>query len=167
MFDSVCNFMALAGKETGEKLEDEFQYQMDLTDGEYVFWEAESFDGVQLEPALTAEAQAILQFFSSCACPISMLRLGRSLSERNSEHGPIVSDSLALKHLLKGFEIIDNNLYDEKIKAGMLLIVEGREFRAACELTISYEKELHRKLICPEIKQLITRYIDVRSKHLQ
>ena len=167
MYQSICNFMALAGEVLTQKLENEFQYRMNLSDGEYLFWERKVFENVTLEPALTAEAQAILQYFSSCACPFSMLRLGRSLSERNVEHGPIISDSLALQYLLKGLEVVDNNLYDDRIKVGMFMLIESPEFKAACDLIISYERDIEGSIICPEIRNLIYGQVIFRSKRLQ
>jgi len=167
MFNNLCDFTALVGEPLLTDLNKEFQYQMMITDGEYFFWEDQTFIGVPLEPALTAEAQAVLQYFSHCACPISMLRLGRSLAKRNIEHGPIISDHLALEYLLKGFEIIDNSLYDPMIKAGMLFIMNKPEFKAACALTLSYEMELNQRILCPEIRALIERGINLSSSKVQ
>ena len=82
-------------------------------------------------------------------------------------HGPIVSDSLALKHLLKGFEIIDNNLYCEKLQTAMLLLINSDEFRMACELTLSFEKELGQRVICPEVERLIRHNTAIRKRRLQ
>lgn len=161
MFHVICNFIPLAGQEFEQRLDEEFQYQMDLTDGEYVFWQDTHFQGHQIEPALDGTAQAILQFFANISCPFSMLRLGRSLSPRNHAHGPITSDDMAVKYLLAGMEAIDNNLYDPQCKEGMLFLIAQTEFRLACELLLSYENELAQNNICPEILRLIT----VKSIH--
>ena len=56
------DFTELAGISTLEKLENEFQYQMDLSDGYYFFWHHTDFLGHGIYPAKDAKAQAILQF---------------------------------------------------------------------------------------------------------
>ena len=167
MYQSICDFTSLAGKTLQKRLENQFQKQMDATDGEYVMWEDTAFSGVQLEPATCVKSQAILQFFAGCGCPFSMLRLGRSLAIRNSEHGPIVSDSLAIKYMLRGFEMVENNLYDERIKGRMISLMKSSEFKAACDLIVTYEKELGVRVICPEIKALIIKNISLRTQRLQ
>ena len=155
MYQDICNFIALASDDIQKQLHEEFQYQMNLTDGEWVFWEDKSFREHTVEPATDATSQAILQYFTTCACPISMIRLGRSLSPRNAAHGPITSDLMALKYLLTGMEFIANNLYDPKIVLGMKYYMSTLEFRLACELLLSYEKEIKMENICPEIIHLI------------
>ncbi|GAA6186651.1 hypothetical protein [Aliiglaciecola sp. NS0011-25] len=99
-----CKFEGIVNDDISNMLDEEFQYQMELTDGTYVFWYEAHFKGHQIEPAVDGTSQAILQYFSHCGCPISMLRLGRSLSKRNYQHGPIISHALAVKYLVKGFE---------------------------------------------------------------
>jgi hypothetical protein len=167
MFHAICNFISLAGYEFEQQLDEEFQYQMDLTDGEYVFWQDTYFRGHQIEPAKDAKAQAILQFFANINCPFSMLRLGRSLSPRNHEHGPITSDEMAFKYLLVGMEIVTNNLYDPKCKVGMQFLMAEMEFRLACELLLSYENELVNRCICPEISALVSFVIKKNVKIIQ
>ncbi|WP_438863295.1 hypothetical protein [Neptunicella sp.] len=161
----ICDFTALVSKDIQKQLDTEFQYQMNLTDGEWVFWEDKYFQGHQVEPAIDATGQAILQFFTTCACPISMLRLGRSMSSRNSDHGPITSDSMAVKYLLTGMEFIANNLYDQKKAVGMRYYMDTLEFRFACELLLSYKNEMRSENICPEIIDLIMGVVKKTSHH--
>ena len=167
MLTDVCNFEALAGPEIQKQLEEEFQYQMDLTDGEYVFWDQQSFKGHHLVPAKDAVSQAILQYFANRGCPISIIRLGCSLSHRNYEHGPIVSDDAAFRYLLQGLEQVSNSLYDHKISDLMKIYTHSQEFRAACELLISYEKQLMQKNLCNEIKEMILEHIIKRKDRTQ
>ncbi|WP_278403860.1 hypothetical protein [Pseudoalteromonas ruthenica] len=155
MFEVICDFTALAGAHVSEELDKEFQYQMNLTDGEWLFWQESQFLGHSLAPVKDATGQAILQYFAHCACPFSMLRLGRSLSERSEEHGPVTSDIMAIKYLLGGLEVVQNNLYDHRVREGMELLISSLEFRLACELLITYDTELNKRVICPEIMALI------------
>ncbi|MGJ8680567.1 hypothetical protein [Paraglaciecola sp.] len=155
MLEINCNFTALAGDILLKKLDDEFQYQMSLTDGQWVFWQDPYFYGHNLEPATNVVAQAILQYFAGCACPFSMLRLARSLSPRNAHHGPITSDEMTVSYLLQGLEIIENNLHDPYVKTGFTLYISQLEFRLACELFTVYKKEFKSKLICPSVTSLV------------
>ncbi|MDF2177931.1 hypothetical protein P2G88_06675 [Aliiglaciecola sp. CAU 1673] len=169
MHSDICDFTALAGKTLLKQLDREFQYQMELTDGNWVLWYDTHFKGHCLEPATDVKAQAILQFFGSCACPFSMLRLGRSLSPRNNQHGPIQSNMMAIRYLLSGFECIANNLFDYKISTGMRAFMTQLEFRLAGELLMTYQKELATMQICPEILALATGGVlmseDMFSRH--
>lgn len=148
-----CKFEAIVSDDISQMLDEEFQYQMDLTDGTYVFWHDCHFKGHQVEPATDSNGQAILQFFAGCGCPFSMLRLGRSLSERNYQHGPIISHALAIKYLIKGFEQLSNSLHDNFVRDGVLLYMQSNEFLAACSLISTYESEIQG--LCPEIRELI------------
>ena len=38
MYQSICDFTSLAGKTLQKRLENQFQKQMDATDGEYVMY---------------------------------------------------------------------------------------------------------------------------------
>ncbi|MDM7861913.1 hypothetical protein QTP81_15020 [Alteromonas sp. ASW11-36] len=151
----ICNFEALAGEKTLEALKNEFHYQMELTEGKYVFWLESKFMECNLDPATNAESQAILQFFANCACPFSSLRLARSMSKRNVEHGPIVSDEAALHYLLTGIEQLAAGLYDPKINSGILLYLRSNEFLLACQLLATYQNEFKGETLCPEVKVLI------------
>lgn len=155
MFESNCNFIRLAGAALMEKLEQEFQYQMDLTDGCYVFWLGNTFKGILLEPPINQQGQAILQFFASLGCPVSMLRLGRSLSTQNYESGPVLSDSLAVKYLLTGFESLENFLFNKDVQEGFASYIRTTEFRVTCELILSYEGVIDHPNLCPEIRKMI------------
>lgn len=155
MDQNICDFTALAGDRIQQALEDEFQYQMNLTDGTYVFWLDKVFLGHQIEPAIDATSQAILQYFADLYCPFSMLRLGRSLSKLNHEHGPIVSDHMSVRYLLSGIEQLENSLHDPKVSMGIKSYLHSLEFRLACELLVSYKKEIDDGTLCPSIKALI------------
>ena len=158
MHKNICNFEALASPEMSKLLDEEFQRQMDLTDGEYLFWFDNEFEGHNVETPTNAIGQAILQFFANCSCPISRLRLGRSLSKRNYSHGPIVCETTAFQYLLSGAEQVVNNLYDDNVKEGFEFYISTLEFRLACELLMSYEIELLELAICPEILLFVESY---------
>lgn len=63
--------------------------------------------------------------------------------------------------------MVDNNLYDERIKGRMISLMKSSEFKAACDLIVTYEKELGVRVICPEIKALIIKNISLRTQRLQ
>lgn len=159
------DFTALAGEALLDELEKEFQYQMDLSDGCYVFWNDEAFQGWRLSPATTAESQAILQFFADCACPISLHRLGCSLSPRNAEHGPIVSDHLAIKSLLQGFETLANWNYDPQISCVLEIYRATRDYRLASEILATYWEEIQTNNLCPEVVGTIIDLKTLTGKH--
>jgi len=148
-----CKFEGLVSDSISNMLDEEFQNQMNLTDGTYIFWYDSHFNGRQVEPAVDGTGQAILQFFANCGCPISLLRLGRSLSKRNYQHGPIISHTLSVKYLIKGFEQLNNSLFDKNVCDGMLLYMQSKEFLAACNLISTYASDIQG--LCPEIKKLI------------
>ena len=155
------NFTALAGGALLDELEEEFQYQMDLSDGCYVFWNQEAFRGWRLSPAKTSESQAILQFFADCSCPISLHRLGCSLSPRNADHGPITSDDLAVKCLLQGFETLSNWKYDPKVSAVLDIYRATKDYRLASEILLTYWKDIRTNNLCPEVVDTI---IDLKTR---
>lgn len=159
------DFTALAGEQLLDELEREFQYQMNLSDGCYVFLDKDKFQGWQLTPATTPEAQAILQFFAECYCPISLHRLGCSLSPRNAQHGPIVSDYLAIKCLLLGFETLTNWRYDPKISSVLNVYRATREYRLASEILATYWKDIQTDNICPEVLYTMLDLKTAGSKH--
>lgn len=160
-----CKFEGIVSDDILKMLDEEFQYQMDLTDGTYVFWYDSHFNGHQVEPATDGTGQAILQYFSGCGCPISMLRLGRSLSKRNYQHGPIISHALAVKYLIKGLEQLNNSLFDENVRDGMLLYMQSKEFLVACSLISTYAEEINGLNLCPEIKGLIEGSVGLRNNN--
>lgn len=159
------DFTSLAGEEILEALEREFQYQMNLSDGCYFFWHDESFLGWSLLPAIETESQAILQFLAECSCPISLHRLGCSLSPRNMEHGPITSDSLAVKYLLQGFETLANLNYDPKIKRVLDLYRSTQDYRQACEMLATYWGDIEKNNICSEVFDAISDFTTPDETH--
>ncbi len=159
------DFTALAGDALLDELEKEFQYQMDLSDGCYVFWNEEDFQGWRLSPATTSESQAILQFFANCSCPISLHRLGCSLSPRNAEHGPIISNELAIKYLLQGFETLANWKYDPKISCVLDIYRATRDYRLASEILATYWEDIQTNHICPEVFDTVFDLTKVGEKH--
>ena len=161
-----CKFEDIVSKEISMLLDEEFQYQMNLTDATYVFWYDTYFKGHQVEPAIDGTGQAILQYFANIGCPISLLRLGRSLSKRNYSRGPITSHALAVKYLIKGFEQLNNSLFDKNVCDGMLLYMQSKEFLAACNLISTYEHEIKSINLCPEIKEVIRTVISFDSSEL-
>ena len=160
-----CNFEAIVSDTLKNLLDEEFQYQMELTDGTYVLWYDTHFRGHQVEPANDGESQAVLQYFASCGCPFSMLRLGRLLAKRNYQHGPIVSDVLAIKYLVTGLEQLNNSLFDMNVNKGIILYTNSAEFLLVCTLIATYEKELERLGIWQEIKQIIGEFMKFGSKN--
>lgn len=165
--NTEIKFEALVNDTMAKMLDEEFQYQMNLSDGCYVFWYDTHFQGYQVEPALDATAQAILQYFADCGCPFSMLRLGRSLAKRNIQHGPIISDPLALKYLVSGIEQLNNSLFDKNVRDGIILYIKSTEFLLVCNLIATYETELATLGIWSEIRRLIEDYIGLgETKYL-
>lgn len=159
------DFTNLAGESLLDDLEKEFQYQMNLSDGCYFFWHNESFKGKSLSPALDAQSQAILQFFAECSCPISLHRLGCSLSPRNSEHGPITSNSLAIQYLLQGFETLANLRYDPKVQGLLNIYRSTRDYRLASELLTTYWENIHSSHVCPEVVDAMFDFKTAEVKH--
>jgi hypothetical protein len=149
------DFTELAGISTLEKLENEFQYQMDLSDGCYFFWHHTEFLEHAIYPAKNAKAQAILQFLAHCACPISLLRLACSLSPRNFDHGPITSDEFTVHYMLYCFEVVSNCIHDPKIRDIINIYRKTTEFRSACELLITYQSDIISSNICPTVLTII------------
>ncbi|MEM7360282.1 MAG: hypothetical protein AAF431_14390 [Pseudomonadota bacterium] len=163
---AICvDFTALAGEALLDELEKEFQYQMDLSDGCYVFWNDEAFQGWRLSPATTSESQAILQFFADCACPISLHRLGCSLSPRNAEHGPITSNELAIRCLLQGFETIANWKYDPKIKSVLNVYRATNDYLLACDILATYWEDIQTNHLCPEVFDTVIDLKTLGGKH--
>lgn len=164
MLEDICDFIRIVDSRVKFALEEEFQYQMELSDGEWLILYERKFYGKQIEPAITSESQAILQFFAQCTCPISALRLGRSLSSRNSEHGPILSDDMAVTYLLRGMEWICKNAHHRDMKVGMGIYLLDNEFRKACELLAGYIKDMKEHSICPEILMLVVQTITPKAE---
>lgn len=160
-----ADFTGLAGETLLDELEKEFQHQMDLSDGCYVFWNKEDFQGWLLTPAITAESQAILQFFANCLCPISLHRLGCSLSPRNADHGPIASDYLAINCLLQGFETLANWKYDPKINDVLVTYQTSRDYRLACETLMFYWEDIQTNHLCPEVRDTVIALKTIKGRH--
>lgn len=145
------DFTSLASEAVIEQLEAESQYQLIISDGCYVIWQEHHFLDISLTPAKEGEAQAVLQFFAKYGCPYSLHRLGCSLSLRSSEHGPIISEGLAIHCLLKGFETISSWKYDPVIRPALNTYVATEEYLLARQLLLTYWDDIDSKNLCPEI----------------
>ena len=160
----TIDFTAIASTEILEQLEKECQYQLCLTDGCHVIWHATTFSDRELMPANNAESQAILQYFGRYACPFSLHRLGCSFSPRNTEHGPISSDGLAIHCLLKGFEVLSNWKHDFMVKDALGLYMSTQEYLQASQLIMTYWDEIETRNICPKVMDTILSINELSTK---
>ena len=166
MLNTLFNMEALAGPKMLKHLEDEFQRQMHVNDGEYVCWEDKYFCGFGLAPAVDPIGQAILQHFAHSGCPISMLRFARSLSSFNAEHGPVTSDYAAIYYLLNGLTIISDALESEKAIDAYMAYTKTKEFGQDGVLFDHYLPNLNvNKLNGKLIDMLVTASNVVSPKH--
>ena len=145
------DFTGLLQEELQTNCEREFQRQMHLTDGELFIWCSSNFGNVNLSIPCSS-SQAILQFFSSCGCPICGVRLAISLYPYSEGLWPIRSAELAFRYLFDSLEILLNIRSDERVK-GIVHEFERSEIfiqsKYLAQIFISKCGAPHN--ICPEV----------------
>lgn len=150
------DFTGLLPVELQTTCEQEFQRQMNLTDGELFIWSNATFAKVDLSlPA--PSSQAVLQFFSSCGCPICGTRLAISLYPHSSGLWPIRSTELAFRYLFSSLETLLNIRTDARVKDIICDFESSDIFGQARRLAQNFIGECckHHN-ICPEVITYIT-----------
>lgn len=129
----------------------EFQAQMNDTDGDWVVMPHSHFGGFNLYQPSNIEELAVLEFFADCHCPISMLRLGSALSTRTAETKLITSDDLAIRFLFFAVESLCGHKRNPKSPAAVRYFLQSKELLEHCLLVKSYIFDRHKQYVCPEI----------------
>ncbi|RJF33652.1 hypothetical protein [Pseudoalteromonas gelatinilytica] len=133
-----CDFQKVAGSKLLKALKKELYLNVGEPFTQLMVRPQKTFEGYQLDPATHAKAQAVLQYFSSFGCPISMLRLGRSLSPMNKFAGSILSDEFAQTYLIYGFRVMHMFKSDFTVRDKLVAYIASVEFRQSSELFLHY-----------------------------
>lgn len=143
--------------------EQEFQRQMQLTDGELFVWYASEFQTINLSVPGTA-SQAILQYFSCCGCPISGIRLAISLYPSIGNSWPIRSADLSLRYLFDSLEILLNIRAEPRVKEIIYEFEKTDVFIQARHLAqVFIHDSRSQQNFCPEIVAYINEHRESKA----
>ena len=139
--------------------EEEFQRQMDESDGVFCMLSSSRFYGVNLLKPDT-RSQVILNFFANCSCPISMIRFAASMHPYNYPRWPVVSYELSQAYMMTGIEVIMNMQWDKRA----LSVIEPFQLTQEFASIINIANEIIKTIavptnICPEIYTYVQQHM--------
>ncbi len=153
------DFTRLANKELLADCEQEFQIQMHKNDGEIFIWSKTTFRNVYLD-APSPDAQAILQYFTDCGCPIAALKLGKSLYPYDDISWPIRSYELSFRYLFGVFECLLNLKHDTRVAPIIRRFEHTNTFQKIALIASQFiDEQCISKQICPEILSYVNQHI--------
>lgn len=154
------DFTGLLTTDLQQACENEFQKQMHQSDGEIFVWSKDHFANTDLSIP-SPQAQAVLQFFANCGCPITGVKLAISLYPYTSNVWPIKSPYLSFRYLFSAVEIILNIRSDERMKGFINKFEQSVTFKQAMHIAqIMLSESTLVSNICPEVISYVCRLHD-------
>lgn len=149
------DFTGLLTADIQKDCENEFQTQMNKTEGEIFTWANSHFGRIDLNHPGPA-SQAVLQYFANCGCPISGVLLALSLYPYTPDIWPVRSEDMSFKYLFHSIEIILNIRTDKRINQLIYQFEQSIKFKQAMHIaTIFIGERCISANICPEVMMYV------------